>query len=84
MVTLLDVIEFNANYCSDVSVTVNTVLGTVCIRDMSGVYDDIFLQGDDAVVFIEEAKQLWDTLETVAMSTCYLHLAKPYIECIWN
>jgi hypothetical protein len=46
--------------------------------------EDIFLQTHEADAFIDEARELFETLQTVTMDDCHLHLAINFSENIWN
>ncbi|WP_397473776.1 hypothetical protein [Pusillimonas sp.] len=81
---LIDIVRRDAESMSDVLVVVDTAYETVSIQDCQNFLDEIFLQGDEAAEFIGEAQRLWDELQHVSMEQCYLYLAKPYTESIWN
>lgn len=84
MKTLHDIITANCEYLKDVRVDVVSIYGTVNIIDLTGEHESIFLQGDEGSAFISEARQLWNEVGTVTIDDCHLHLAKPYIDCIWK
>lgn len=82
--TLSQIIEASASRMKDVSVTMVTNYGTVTITDLTGVQDDIFLQGDDAILFLSQVEHLWRTTRNLSKSTIALHLAESYTENLWN
>ncbi len=81
---LEEIIEADARYCADVSVTICRKFGTVEIHDQSGEQEDIFLQGDDGDRFIAEFDSLVEKAPDVLFEDAIKHLAKPYVECIWH
>ena len=84
MSTIENIIKFNSGYLSEVLVKVDRSHGWVDIKDMKGIQDNIFLQGDEAYNFIDEADKLYNSLNDVTMDEVYLHLCKPYVECFWS
>jgi hypothetical protein len=74
--TLTEIIRADASYAGDVAIDVDTAYSTVAIGD------DIFLQGDEAVSFIDEAQALWEKAGDVGIDEVYAHLAKPYLDCL--
>lgn len=83
-ISIKTIIEQNAAFCQDVSVTVCRKLPTVTIHDQSGVNEDIFMQGDDADEFIKAFDGLVEEAPDVLFVDALKHLALPYVECIWN
>lgn len=83
-ISIKTIIEQNAAFCQDVSVTVCRKLPTVTIHDQSGVNEDIFMQGDDADEFINAFDALVEQAPDVLFADALKHLALPYVECIWN
>jgi len=81
---LIDIVKADAAYMRHVVINVDTLHGWISIEDDFNVQDEIFLQGDDAEQFIQDAEILWNDLEHVTMDEVYAHLAKPYVDCIWN
>lgn len=81
---ITDIIEADCEYLKNVYVEVISIYGTVCIKDTTGEKENIFLQGDEGSAFISEANRLYDEVQTVSQSECYLHLARPYVDCIWS
>jgi hypothetical protein len=82
--TLTQIIQATADRMNNVSVDVRTNFGTVCIKDCDGIHEDIFLQGDDAVIFIMEAQANYNQCGDVTMSECYAHQAEQFVDNIWN
>lgn len=78
------IIEQDALFCKDVSVTVCRKLPTVTIKDQSGVNDDIFMQGDDADEFIKAFDGLVEEAPDVLFVDALKHLALPWCEVCWN
>lgn len=78
------IIEQDAAFCQDVSVTVCRSLPTVTIHDQSGINEDIFMQGDDADEFISAFDALVEQAPDVLFADALKHLALPYVECCWN
>jgi hypothetical protein len=82
--TLTQLIRQAAARMSSVTVEVQTNFGTVCIKDDDGVQEDIFMQGDEATQFINEAERGYKTSRYVSMDECYLWQAEQYVENLWN
>lgn len=82
--TLAELIQASAHRMTDVTVTVDSAMETVCIQDDDGVQDDIFMQGDDAAQFIDQRDALYEQVQTLGKDVIELHLAGPYAECIWG
>lgn len=83
--TLEQIIALDAAFCDDVSVTICRSLQTVAIHDQSGAgHEDIFMQGDDACQFIDDLDTLIDLAPDCLFEHAIKHLAKPYVENIWN
>lgn len=81
---LEEIVRADADYCELVEVEVDLRMPTVCIRDLEGIHDDIFMQGDDASQFAEQYVRMQEELPNVDCEKILLHLAKPYVENIWN
>lgn len=81
---LKDIIEQSAARMAGVTVDYSQTMDTVCIKDDSGRQDDIFMQGDDAVQFLNEMNELYEEVQTLDKDTIALHLANPYVECLWS
>ncbi|MGF6512470.1 hypothetical protein OKW26_008297 [Paraburkholderia sp. 32] len=69
MMTLLDVVKLRTAYV-DNAASVTEAYETVCITDHRGEQEDIFLQGEDATVFIEQARTVYNALEVVTNGRC--------------
>lgn len=78
------IIEQDAAFCQDVSVTVCRSLPTVTIHDQSGINEDIFMQGQDAQEFIDAFDGLVEEAPDVLFADALKHLALPWVECVWN
>lgn len=78
------IIQASATRMKQVKIEVDTRFEIVEITDLTGVYDDIFLQGEDAYEFICEAQELWERAQTVGITECYAHLAESYCESFWH
>ena len=79
------IIEQDAAFCADVSVTICRGLPSVTIHDDSEIgNEDIFMQGDDADEFINAFDALVEQAPDVLFADVLKHLALPYVECIWN
>lgn len=78
------IIEQDAAFCQDVSVTVCRKLPTVTIHDQSGVNEDIFMQGSDAEEFIAAFDGLVEEAPDVLFVDALKHLALPWVESCWN
>jgi hypothetical protein len=74
--TLTEIIRAGAVYAGDVAIAVNPSYSTVAIGD------DIFMQGDEATAFIDEAQALWEQAGDVSIDEVYAHLAGPYLDCL--
>ena len=81
---LQDIILSDAEYCKNVTVLVEYNYGYVTISDDTGKNDDIFLQGDDASDFISQLNHLYNLTGDLTEQDISLHLARQYIDCIWN
>jgi hypothetical protein len=69
----------------DVSVTINWSLPTVAIKDRTGRHENIFMQGDDAVVFVEEFNHAIETASEDALLADMLNnLTRPYTDGAWR
>lgn len=79
------IIEQDASFCKDVSVTVCRKVPTVTIHDDSGVgNEDIFMQGQDAEEFIQAFDGLIEEAPDVLFVDALKHLALPWCESCWN
>jgi hypothetical protein len=78
------IIEQDAAFCQDVSVTVCRSLPTVTIHDQSGINEDIFMQGDDADEFISAFDALVEQAPDVLFADALKHLALPWVEAAWD
>lgn len=81
---LKTIIEQSAARMAGVTVEYSQTMDTVCISDDSCEEEDIFMQGDDAVQFINEMNNLYEKIQTLDKDTIALHLALPYVDGIWN
>lgn len=83
MSKLISILEKQANYVSDsgYSVDINSIKGTVYVYH-TGRNKSIYLQGDDATVFISECTRLYNELEHITFNTVALALAMPYIDSL--
>lgn len=82
--TLEEIIKFDAACCPDISVKIGWSLGTVCITDPTGEHEDIFMQGDEGVEWIEQLERLTDAAPEVLFEDAIKHLAKPYVDVLWG
>jgi hypothetical protein len=83
---LSDIIKNDAEYMAYVTVEINSRLGTVDIQDNLGLQESIFLQGSDGEEFISECEALQDNPECADfyLDDIAKHVAKQYVDCIWN
>lgn len=81
--TLAELIQASANRLAAVTVTVNSAMGTVTIRSDPGLHDDIFFDGVDAAVFIDERDALYEQVQTLGKDVIELHLAEQYVDSMW-
>lgn len=83
---LAKIINEDALDCEVISITVNRLMATVNIHDDSGEKEDIFLQGEEGVKFINDFDTLTNKPELgeVLFENMIKHLAKPYAESLWN
>ena len=79
--TLSQIIEAAASRMQHVTVHMVTNLGTVTISAPNE--EDIFLQGDDADIFLSEVENLWHVTQTLTRGTIALYLAEPYTD-LWS
>ena len=77
---LINQAEYVTN--SGFTVKTNSAYSTVAIDHELDKEDGIFLQGEEADLFIEEAIKLWQEVCTLGIDTCELSLAKPYIDAL--
>lgn len=82
--TLLDIIRADVMFMRTVVVEVDSSYSTVCISDTTGIHEDIFMQGEDAEAFIAERDRLYEETGDLCEDVIELHLARPYVETIWN
>jgi len=66
-------IKRTAQRMSDVSIDVDTSYQTVAIGS------DVFMQGDEAQSFIDEADTLYNQAQYVSIDDCYAFLAESYV-----
>ena len=64
-----------------VEVETDSRFSTVCISCRGE--DDIFMQGDDARSFIDEARAMWKRYPSLPMAVCEMALAEPYTD-LWS
>ena len=64
-----------------VEVETDSRFSTVCISCRGE--DDIFMQGDDASSFIDEARAMWKRYPSLPMAVCEMALAEPYTD-LWS
>lgn len=76
MPTLSEIIKIDAAYARDTVIECNSAYSTVAIGS------DIFLQGQEADEFNDEAERLWNLTGDTTIEECRAHLAKPYIDCL--
>lgn len=81
---LSQIIADTAARMRDTSVAVDTSLGTVCISDNAGEFEDIFMQGDDADRFIAECERAWNATGDTTIEQCWLWMASQFTDCIWG
>ena len=84
--TLQDIFRADAEYTRNSGADVGIVsnYGTVCISDTTGKNEDIFMQGDDASIFISEVDRVWNETGDMDKDTIACALARHYIDCIWE
>lgn len=81
--TLTEIILANAERARNLTVHATTILGHVSIKDtVTG--QECFLQGDDGIAFVSEARRLWEESGNVTLADVHLHLALPYAENLFN
>lgn len=81
---LQDIIEASANRMKDVTVHIQSNFGWVTIHDLTGVQEDIFLEGHEGSAFISEVNKIWEETGDLDKNTIALHLAEQYVENIWS
>ena len=84
MLTVIEIYTRIAQFVTDsgYSVEVNSGMDWVAINNADHEAENVFLQGEEAVAFIKEAKRLYEELQHITLDTMYLALAAPYIECL--
>lgn len=82
--TLTELIKADAKWATDsnIDVEVERSMGTVCITCPD--YDDIFMQGYGAELFIAACDETYKWVQDLGMDVVELALAKPYAESIWG
>lgn len=78
------IVAQDAEYCRNVSIKICRSFSWVTIRDDEGVQEDVFMQGDDAEGFIKAFDGLCEEAPDITFEDALRHLAKPYVENIWN
>lgn len=82
---LTDIIERNARpYFGHVQVDIDHFRGTVAITDLNHNHADIFMQGDDAIDFIDEYETARGEAPAVDDDLVALYVADPYIQALWG
>lgn len=71
--TLTEVIRATAARTAAVTVTVNKAQSWVSIGA------DVFMQGDEADAFLDEAERIWNEAGDVGIDEVYACLAEPYL-----
>lgn len=66
---------------SGIDVDCDSRFSTVCISCRGE--DDIFMQGDDAAQFINEARAMWNRYPSLPDYVCEMALAEPYTD-LWS
>ena len=66
---------------SGIDVDCDSRFSTVCISCRGE--DDIFMQGDDANSFIDEAQAMWNRYPSLPKYVCEMALAEPYTD-LWR
>ncbi len=85
MSNLKSIVTDMASRIPDVSVKLSRSRETVLIRDDTGEFEDIFMQGHDAAQFIAELDDLIEKApDDLLFETAIKSLAAPYCENIWN
>ncbi|WP_085483795.1 hypothetical protein [Paraburkholderia susongensis] len=74
--TLTQIIRAGADYAGDAHIEVNSA------QEWVSIGDEVFLQGDEARVFIDEAERLWNEAGDVGIDECWAHLAGPYLDSL--
>lgn len=83
--SLAKVVQETADRVSEsITVEICSSLPWVRIADSIGAHDDIFIQGDEAGSFIDEAKDLYNKAGTISMETALLCVAAPYAENLFE
>lgn len=81
--TLAEIIQGSANLIPCVTVTIDRI-GNVCISDDAKNNWDIFMSSTDADNFVAECDYLYKKVQFVDMGVIELHVAKPYVDNLWN
>jgi hypothetical protein len=82
--TLEEIINTDAAYCRDVTVTICRKLPSVTIKDGAGEQEDIYMQGDDADQFLAEFDEIVKLAPDVLLADALKYLTKPYVDCLWH
>ena len=78
--TMQEIIAADVIYAGDTEIEVNTLMPSVLI----GGPDGVFLDGHEAENFLAEAKKLYEELGDVTLDDIYKHLAKNWIDSLYN
>lgn len=78
------IIEASANRMKDVTVHIQSNYGWVTIHDLTGVQEDIFLEGHEGSAFISEVNKIWEETGDLTKDTIALWKAESYVENLWN
>jgi hypothetical protein len=83
-VTIEQIIAEDARYCANITVQISSRYEFVAIVDDDGVHEDIFMQGHAARAFEEELRELIERAPDVTMDDAAKHLARQYVDNLWN
>jgi hypothetical protein len=72
-------IEFTTN---SATVHVNASMGWVTITDKEDDDNSIFLQGEDAGIFLEEAERFYESVGDVSTDDAYAFVAYDYLDML--
>ena len=75
---LCKIVRQQADYLRNCTIDVDEAFEWVSITDDEGM--DIYMQGEEAAEFIEEATKLWNTAGGVTEEECYASIAVAHVD----
>jgi len=79
---LAEMIRRYAMSMEGVAIRVDSKLGTVTLHRDDNPDDVVFMQGEAATAFINEAESLWERAGEVTLYEVWQYLAEEYVSCL--